>query len=269
MRRFCKKSGVGSSQSGLSIIWLSRSFPISLWCPCRQSRKLKMDKLTHLTRFLGLCVFWGNWICCRSWLKRKNSAQMSTMQWSIRWRNISANAPGAVRKKCGGSGMVDVGKSCSVRTIAQALASLFSARRLSAFLRRWEVSCRWIKKESSDCSAVIEGSLSVATTYSPLFKIPLPSPLLWGKSCSAEHYPTSLRFVALRTALMRLLPSMSTTLSIEPCCRWIRKNLDWFSSIEVLEAWRRPTLPHGSAVPSARPGLTSQFGMGWGGTPAL
>lgn len=40
------------------------------------------------------------------------------------------------KKKCGGSGMVDVGKSCSVRTIAQALASLFSARRLSAFLRR-------------------------------------------------------------------------------------------------------------------------------------
>ena len=181
MRRFCKKSGVGSSQSGLSIIWLSRSFPISLWCPCRQSRKLKMDKLTHLTRFWGLCVFWGNWICCRSWLKRKNSAQMSTMQWSIRWRNISANAPGAVRKKCGGSGMVDVGKSCSVRTIAQALASLFSARRLSAFLRRWEVSCRWIKKESSDCSAVIEGSLSVATTYSPLFKIPLPSPPFVGE----------------------------------------------------------------------------------------
>ena len=205
MRRFCKKSGVGSSQSGLSIIWLSRSFPISLWCPCRQSRKLKMDKLTHLTRFWGLCVFWGNWICCRSWLKRKNSAQMSTMQWSIRWRNISANAPGAVRKKCGGSGMVDVGKSCSVRTIAQALASLFSARRLSAFLRRWGFRRHWR--------------------------------------------------VLRRWGVRR---------------RWIkRKNLDWFSSIEVLEAWRRPTLPHGSAVPSARPGLTSQFGMGWGGTPAL
>ena len=205
MRRFCKKSGVGSSQSGLSIIWLSRSFPISLWCPCRQSRKLKMDKLTHLTRFWGLCVFWGNWICCRSWLKRKNSAQMSTMQWSIRWRNISANAPGAVRKKCGGSGMVDVGKSCSVRTIAQALASLFSARRLSAFLRRWGFRRHWR--------------------------------------------------VLRRWGVRR---------------RWIkRKNLDWFSSIEVPEAWRRPTLPHGSAVPSARPGLTSQFGMGWGGTPAL
>ena len=205
MRRFCKKSGVGSSQSGLSIIWLSRSFPISLWCPCRQSRKLKMDKLTHLTRFWGLCVFWGNWICCRSWLKRKNSAQMSTMQWSIRWRNISANAPGAVRKKCGGSGMVDVGKSCSVRTIAQVLASLFSARRLSAFLRRWGFRRHWR--------------------------------------------------VLRRWGVRR---------------RWIKwKNLDWFSSIEVLEAWRRPTLPHGSAVPSARPGLTSQFGMGWGGTPAL
>ena len=205
MRRFCKKSGVGSSQSGLSIIWLSRSFPISLWCPCRQSRKLKMDKLTHLTRFWGLCVFRGNWICCRSWLKRKNSAQMSTMQWSIRWRNISANAPGAVRKKCGGSGMVDVGKSCSVRTIAQALASLFSARRLSAFLRRWGFRRHWR--------------------------------------------------VLRRWGVRR---------------RWIKwKNLDWFSSIEVPEAWRRPTLPHGSAVPSARPGLTSQFGMGWGGTPAL
>ena len=30
---------------------------------------------------------------------------------------------------------------------------------------------------------------------------------------------------------------------------------------------RRPTLPHCGAVPSARPGLTSLFGMGRGGTP--
>lgn len=40
-----------------------------------------------------------------------------------------------------------------------------------------------------------------------------------GEVVLRAHYPTSLRFVALRTALMRLLPSMSTTLSIEPCCR--------------------------------------------------
>ena len=32
---------------------------------------------------------------------------------------------------------------------------------------------------------------------------------------------------------------------------------------------RRPTLPHCGAVPSARPGLTSLFGMGRGGTPGL
>ena len=33
------------------------------------------------------------------------------------------------------------------------------------------------------------------------------------------------------------------------------------------ERRRRPTLPHCGAVPSARPGLTSLFGMGRGGTP--
>ena len=32
---------------------------------------------------------------------------------------------------------------------------------------------------------------------------------------------------------------------------------------------RRPTLPHCGAVPSARSGLTSLFGMGRGGTPRL
>ena len=31
--------------------------------------------------------------------------------------------------------------------------------------------------------------------------------------------------------------------------------------------WRQPTLPHSCAVPSARAGLTSLFGMGRGGTP--
>ena len=35
------------------------------------------------------------------------------------------------------------------------------------------------------------------------------------------------------------------------------------------ERRRRPTLPHCGAVPSARPGLTSLFGMGRGGTPGL
>ncbi len=35
------------------------------------------------------------------------------------------------------------------------------------------------------------------------------------------------------------------------------------------EKRRRPTLPHCGAVPSARPGLTSLFGMGRGGAPAL
>ena len=33
--------------------------------------------------------------------------------------------------------------------------------------------------------------------------------------------------------------------------------------------WRRPTLPGVTPVPSARQGLTSLFGMGRGGTPAL
>ena len=33
--------------------------------------------------------------------------------------------------------------------------------------------------------------------------------------------------------------------------------------------WRRPTLPHVTAVPSALKGLTSLFGMGRGGTPSL
>ena len=33
--------------------------------------------------------------------------------------------------------------------------------------------------------------------------------------------------------------------------------------------WRRPTLPQLNAVPSARVGLTSLFGMGRGGTPTL
>ena len=36
-----------------------------------------------------------------------------------------------------------------------------------------------------------------------------------------------------------------------------------------LKRRRRPTLPHCGAVPSARPGLTSLFGMGRGGTPGL
>ena len=35
------------------------------------------------------------------------------------------------------------------------------------------------------------------------------------------------------------------------------------------EARRRPTLPHCGAVPSARAGLTSLFGMGRGGAPQL
>ena len=35
------------------------------------------------------------------------------------------------------------------------------------------------------------------------------------------------------------------------------------------EKRRRPTLPHCGAVPSARPGLTSLFGMGRGGAPEL
>ena len=35
------------------------------------------------------------------------------------------------------------------------------------------------------------------------------------------------------------------------------------------EARRRPTLPHCGAVPSARAGLTSLFGMGRGGAPPL
>ncbi len=33
--------------------------------------------------------------------------------------------------------------------------------------------------------------------------------------------------------------------------------------------WRRPTLPGVTPVPSAQQGLTSLFGMGRGGTPAL
>ena len=33
--------------------------------------------------------------------------------------------------------------------------------------------------------------------------------------------------------------------------------------------WRRPTLPGVTPVPSALQGLTSLFGMGRGGTPAL
>ena len=38
---------------------------------------------------------------------------------------------------------------------------------------------------------------------------------------------------------------------------------------EVSEKRRRPTLPRCNAVPSARVGLTSLFGMGRGGTPLL
>jgi MFS family permease len=45
-----------------------------------------------------------------------------------------------------------------------------------------------------------------------------------------------------------------------------------FSNLAALinysAGWRRPTLPRFTAVPSARPGLTSLFGMGRGGTPA-
>ena len=37
----------------------------------------------------------------------------------------------------------------------------------------------------------------------------------------------------------------------------------------LLQKRQRPTLPPGGAVPSARPGLTSLFGMGRGGAPAL
>ncbi len=33
----------------------------------------------------------------------------------------------------------------------------------------------------------------------------------------------------------------------------------------VIKIWRRPTLPHITAVPSALVGLTSLFGMGRGG----
>ena len=40
-------------------------------------------------------------------------------------------------------------------------------------------------------------------------------------------------------------------------------------SVGLPEGRRRPTLPPGGAVPSARPGLTSLFGMGRGGPPAL
>ena len=35
------------------------------------------------------------------------------------------------------------------------------------------------------------------------------------------------------------------------------------------QSWRRPTLPHGVAVPSARVSLTSLFGMGRGGSSPL
>ena len=42
-----------------------------------------------------------------------------------------------------------------------------------------------------------------------------------------------------------------------------------FIRINSLEKRRRPTLPRCNAVPSARVGLTSLFGMGRGGTPLL
>ena len=42
-----------------------------------------------------------------------------------------------------------------------------------------------------------------------------------------------------------------------------------FFRINSLEKRRRPTLPRCNAVPSARVGLTSLFGMGRGGTPLL
>ena len=43
---------------------------------------------------------------------------------------------------------------------------------------------------------------------------------------------------------------------------FLQKSPDSILSGLFYKKWRRPTLPHGSAVPSARPGLTSQFGMG-------
>ena len=49
-----------------------------------------------------------------------------------------------------------------------------------------------------------------------------------------------------------------------------KRSLRSFCSLRRLHRRRRrPTLPHCGAVPSARPGLTSLFGMGRGGTPGL
>ena len=46
-----------------------------------------------------------------------------------------------------------------------------------------------------------------------------------------------------------------------------KKRVPRIAAQDSLERRRRPTLPHCGAVPSARPGLTSLFGMGRGGTP--
>ena len=97
----------------------------------------------------------------------------------------------------------------------------------------------------------------------------LPHPL----SCLPSFCKRSFHFLCLVSAVSDCAPlppnvllkaTLHSSLFIQMKKKSLKAFLLWGSPKR-----RRPTLPHCGAVPSARSGLTSLFGMGRGGTPRL
>ena len=66
--------------------------------------------------------------------------------------------------------------------------------------------------------------------------------------------------------LTKDLVFLSASLPLWQKAMWARNTKGClYGAAYALKVWRRPTLPPGLAVPSARAGLTSLFGMGRGG----
>ena len=92
--------------------------------------------------------------------------------------------------------------------------------------------------------------------------------------CTTRSIATQIAFGrtltlrAQKRALKRLQPPLSWPKQRQA---YIQKKFPQFVGTKGTreKKWRRPTLPQLNAVPSARLGLTSLFGMGRGGTPTL